>query len=78
MPLAKNPLLMAMKLGIGTVLKVIIAQKISPNVLTVPFLEGRVSKLLGTPGRGVFCDSPEIATDLDRVSDFIAVGAIQK
>ena len=34
----------------------------------------QVSRLLGCPARALICDRPEIATDLDRLSDFEAIG----
>jgi hypothetical protein len=70
----KSPLRLATLLGIGTVLKLIIAQTVLPNILQLAYLEAGVSRLLGTEARAVICDDVEIATDLDRPSDFEALG----
>ena len=70
----KSPLRLALMLGVGTVFRLVLSQLLSPNLLTLPFLEARVSRLLGATARAVVCHNPEIATDLDRPSDFEAVG----
>ncbi len=70
----KSPLRLASMLGMGTVFRLLLSQLISPKLLTLPLLEARVSRLLGTEARAVICLHPEIATDLDRPSDFEAVG----
>jgi molybdopterin-guanine dinucleotide biosynthesis protein A len=52
-----------------------IAARLFITLLTKqPLLEGRVSRIIGGPASAVICDSPEIATDLDRASDFEAIG----
>lgn len=70
----KSPARLAAMLGLGTLGRVLLAQRASPHFLTIPLLENRVSRLLGGTARGVICPDPEIATDLDRPSDFAAVG----
>lgn len=72
----KSPLRLAGMLGLETILRALLSQKVSPNLLTIPFLEARVARLLGVTVSALVCDSVEIATDLDRPSDFHAmVGA---
>jgi len=70
----KSPLKLARQLGIGTLGRLLLSQMVAPGLLTIPFLEARVSRLLGGPARALICPYPEIATDLDRPSDFAAVG----
>ncbi len=70
----KSPRRLAMMLGIGTVVRLLLAQKISPGFLSIPPLEKAVGRLLGVPARALICELPEIATDIDRASDFEAVG----
>lgn len=70
----KSPVRLALMLGLGTVFRLALSQLASPKLLTLPFLESRVSRLLGTTARAVICNNPAIATDLDRPSDFEAVG----
>lgn len=70
----KSPLKLARQLGVGTLGRLLVSQMVAPGLLTIPFLEARVSRLLGGPARALICPYPEIATDLDRPSDFAAVG----
>lgn len=70
----KSPLRLATMLGMGTVVRLLLSQTLSPNLLAIPYLEAGVSRLLGAEARAVICDDVEIATDLDRPSDFEALG----
>lgn len=70
----KAPVRLAVMLGFGTLLRLLFSQKVTPNALALSYLEARVSRLLGCPARALICDRPEIATDLDRLSDFEAIG----
>jgi len=70
----KSPLRLARQLGAGTLARLLLSQALSPGLLTIPYLEARVSRLLGGPTRALVCPYPEIATDLDRPSDFAAIG----
>lgn len=72
----KSPLRLATMLGMGTVIRLLLSQTLSPNLLTIPFLEMGVSRVLGAEARAVICEDVEIATDLDRPSDFEALGII--
>ena len=71
----KSPAQLAKLLGMETLVRLALSQKLSPNLLSIGFLETRVSKLLGGACRALPCNSPEIATDLDRPSDFAAIRA---
>jgi hypothetical protein len=70
----KSPLRLAAMLGPETVLRLLFSQPFAPQLLTIPLLEAQVSRLLGGPARALLTHHPEIATDLDRASDFAAVG----
>ena len=70
----KSPLRLATLLGGSAIMRLAISQAVLPNVLTIPLLEAQVSRLLGIAARAVLTDLVEIATDLDRPSDFAAVG----
>lgn len=70
----KSVVKMAWLLGLGTLGRLALSQTLSPNLLTIPMLEARVSRLMGGPVRALICAFPELATDLDRPSDFAAVG----
>lgn len=69
----KHPFRLALMLGLGTVARLALAQTLSPAFLSIPQLERSASRLLDGTARALICDMPEIATDLDRPSDFSAV-----
>lgn len=71
----KSPLRLAAMLGPGMILRLILSQKLAPGLLTLPFLEEHVSRLIGATARALICAYPEIATDLDRPADFAAAEA---
>ncbi len=71
----KSPLRLAFMLGIGTVIRLLLSQKLSPRLLTQAFLEERVSRLLGANARGVLLHAPELAADLDKPEDLKALKA---
>ena len=70
----KSVLKIARILGPTALLRLAVSQKLLPNLLTLDWLENRISRLIGATGRALICHAPEIATDLDRPSDFAAVG----
>jgi GTP:adenosylcobinamide-phosphate guanylyltransferase len=70
----KSPLRLALMLGGTALARLLVSQTVAPNALTIPLLEAQVSRLLGTTARAVVSNAVEIATDLDRPSDFAAVG----
>lgn len=72
----KDPLKLASMLGFGTAARLLLSQKVLPYLLTIPFLEERVGRLLGGRACAYLSQSPELATDLDRPSDFAAVGLV--
>lgn len=70
----KSPLRLAAILGFDTLIRLILSQKVSPKYLDIPTLEAQVSRVMGGRARAVLSSHPELATDLDRLSDFAAVG----
>ena len=70
----KSVVKIARLLGPGAILRLAVSQKMAPNLLTLEWLENRISRLIGATGRALICHAPELATDLDRPSDFEAVG----
>ena len=66
----KNPFRLASMLGLGTLVRLICAQTVAPAWLDIATLERRAGMLVGGSVCAMVCDSPEIATDLDRPSDF--------
>jgi hypothetical protein len=71
----KSPARLAWMLGLGTLGRLALSQKVAPGLLTIPLLEKKASRLMGGPIRAYISDYPEIATDLDRPSDFAALAA---
>ena len=69
----KSPLQIAQMLGYGLLARLVLAQFISPSLLTLSALEQSVSRLLGHGARAVGIESeyPEIGTDIDRPEDVI-------
>lgn len=67
----KSPLQMARLLGIGLLGRVILAQTVTPSLLTIAALEKSVSRLLGNGCRAAGIESryPEIGTDIDKPDD---------
>ena len=66
----KDPLRLAWMLGLGTVARLFVSQVAVPGALTLELLEKRVGSLVGGRVAALICSRPEIATDLDRASDF--------
>lgn len=66
----KSPLRLAALLGPSTLLRLFLSQTLFPSCLTIPWLEARVTYVLGTPARALYCELPELATDLDKPDDF--------
>ncbi|CEK17887.1 nucleotidyltransferase family protein [Chthonomonas calidirosea] len=69
----KSPLRLAKLLGASALLRLLLSQTLFPSLLTISWLESRVSNLLGSPARALRSEYPELATDLDRPEDFRAL-----
>ena len=69
----KYPLRLALMLGPGIILRLLLAQTIAASFLSIPRLEASASRLFRGTARALLSNAPEIATDLDRPSDFVAV-----
>ena len=72
--LARKSLLnLGAMLGAGTVLRILLAQTLSPKLLTVEYLEKQVARLLRCSVSAILSNQPELATDLDRPEDFLSL-----
>jgi GTP:adenosylcobinamide-phosphate guanylyltransferase len=69
----KNPLALAWMIGIGFLLRLILAQVQFPSVLPINVLERRLSKVLKGKVVAIKTDYPEIGADVDKASDLEAV-----
>ena len=69
----KSPLKMAGLLGYGLLARLVLAQTVSPSLLTVRALEEGVGRLLGGGCRAVGLESgfPEVGTDVDKPDDVV-------
>ena len=67
----KSPLKMAGLLGYGLFVRLVLAQTLSPTLLTVGALEAGVGRLLGGGCRAVGLETrfPEVGTDVDKPED---------
>lgn len=72
----KHPFRLAAMLGLGTVTRLLVSQLIAPQALTIAMLEERVGRLVQGQVRALVSKSPELATDLDRPSDFAIAESI--
>lgn len=72
----KNVFKLARMVGIGVLLRAIIAQTISPKVLEVSMLERAVSKMLDGKVVAIRSDYPEIGEDVDKADDLEQVRRI--
>lgn len=71
----KSPGRLAHMMGMTIFARLIASQTLAPRLLSIAHLEEGASRLLGGKARALMCDLPELATDLDRPSDFLAVQA---
>jgi GTP:adenosylcobinamide-phosphate guanylyltransferase len=71
----KSPLRLALMLGLGTTLRAAAALTMAPSLLSVARLESAVGRLLGGTARAYISNYPELATDIDRLSDLEAVNS---
>lgn len=71
----KKPVELARMVGIGVLLRVVLAQMF-PSVLKVAYLERAISRMLGGKVAAVFSEYPEIGEDVDKASDLEAARKI--
>jgi len=72
----KSPLRLANMLGWDMIFRLLFSQTLMPRLLTLPLLEKRISQLIAGPARVFVSAYPEIATDVDKPSDYQAVQKI--
>ncbi len=66
----KQPFRLAGMLGLQIVIRLAVSQLVAPAALNLDMLERRVGTLCGGRVVALACELPEIATDLDKPSDF--------
>lgn len=72
----KNPFALSALVGIGVLLRAIVAQIAFPGLLPIPMLERVVSKKFDGKVVAIFTEYPEIGEDVDKSSDLEAVCAL--
>ncbi len=68
----KSPLKLAGMLGYCVLARLILSRLSVLSPPTLPMLEEIFSRVIGVRAKAIVCDFPDIATDLDRPSDFLA------
>jgi len=66
----KKPFQLAWMLGVGTLARLAVSQLISPQALNIAALEQQVGRLVQGRVTALISQYPELATDLDRPTDF--------
>ena len=66
----KSPIQVARMLGAGLLIRLLLAQLLTPSLLTIGALENGVGRLLGgARAAGIRSEYPEIGTDVDKPAD---------
>ncbi len=66
----KQPLRLALIVGLGILARFVLAQWLSPRFLSISDVERRAERLLGVPGRAIICPYAEIGTDIDTLQQW--------
>lgn len=69
----KSPLKLAGILGYGVLMRLVLSRLSLMPLPELQILEEVFSRLIGVKSKAIICDFPDIATDLDRPSDFRAL-----
>ncbi|GIV11277.1 MAG: acylneuraminate cytidylyltransferase [Fimbriimonadales bacterium] len=63
----KRPVRLAMQVGLDILLRLLLAQYLSPRLLSIQHIEQRVERLLHAPVKAILTPYPEVGTDIDRL-----------
>ncbi|MDW8107768.1 MAG: nucleotidyltransferase family protein [Armatimonadota bacterium] len=69
----KQPARLALQIGVGLLLRFVLAQLLSPRLLSLRDIEKRVERILHTPVKAIITPYPEVGTDIDRLEHWLAV-----
>ncbi|MDW8052523.1 MAG: nucleotidyltransferase family protein [Armatimonadota bacterium] len=69
----KQPARLALQVGVGLLIRFVLAQLISPRLLSLQDIERRVERILHTPVKAIITPYPEVGTDVDRLEHWLAV-----
>jgi GTP:adenosylcobinamide-phosphate guanylyltransferase len=69
----KQPVRMAMHIGLGLLARFLAAQYLNPRLLSIEQIERRVAQILRVPVKAIITPYPEVGTDIDRLEHWLAV-----
>jgi GTP:adenosylcobinamide-phosphate guanylyltransferase len=69
----KQPVRLALHIGVGLLIRFLLAQYLSPRLLSVEQIERRVARILQVPVKAIVTPYPEVGTDIDRLEHWLAV-----
>ena len=70
----KHPLKLAVQLGMGLLVRFVLAQKLSSRWLSITQIERRAAQILGVPVKAIVTPYAEVGTDIDQLEHWLAVG----
>ncbi|MFN3690535.1 MAG: hypothetical protein ACK4UU_06395, partial [Fimbriimonadales bacterium] len=69
----KQPGRLAMAIGVGLLLRFLLAKLVSPRLLSIEQIETRVARILKVPVKAIITPYPEVGTDIDKLEHWQAV-----
>lgn len=69
----KQPVRLAMQIGVGLLVRFLLAKYLSPHLLSIEQIEQRVARILCVPVKAILTPYPEVGTDIDRLEHWLAV-----
>ncbi|CUU38039.1 MAG: nucleotidyltransferase family protein [Armatimonadetes bacterium] len=69
----KHPLKLAWQLGLGLLVRFVLAQKLSPRWLGIEEIERRAARILSVPVKAILTPYAEVGTDIDRLEHWMQV-----
>ncbi len=69
----KQPVRLALQIGLALLVRFLLAQWLSPRLLSIADIERRVAKILGVPVKAILTPYPEVGTDIDRLEHWQAI-----
>lgn len=69
----KQPFRLAAMIGVSTLIRALVAQKLWAGALDIPTVERAAERAIGGKLRALVCPDPEIGEDLDRLEDILVV-----
>jgi hypothetical protein len=64
---------LALQIGVGLLIRFLLAQYLSPRLLSLAHIEQRIARILNAPVKAILTPYPEVGTDIDRLEHWLAV-----